>query len=425
MWRTRNIYAVKTTGRRCAGQMQIEQGNNLLRIKATNQSAILKMIYYFGPIKRAEIAKRLDLTLPTITTNVNNMISEGIVRETGAHGPDYIGFGRKARLLEIVPKARHFIGVEITGRRRSISIVDYSGHEIYSYSDGRFCADYDKNMMETCKIISDCLEQCQLSWGDIHGVCLVLPGVVDTEEGILRVHPRNQWNNKNIRGDFQRLTGYGGMVVVENNTCARALGVRLYRREVFENVRSFVYLFVDVGIACPLIVIGPGYVGSVVGTGEIGHMVMERGGVKCSCGNRGCLEAYSSDHAIIGRCVEALSQGKAEILGKICAGSVPPTIAQILEAQKSGDEDVRGIVENAITILGVAVANIINFSGPDAILIDCKLFGEEDNRTLLLDTANMNLCNKTYRGTEFVFVEPDKGSGAKGAAAVVINKSLE
>lgn len=405
--------------------MQVEQGNNLLRVKATNQSAILKMIYYFGPIKRAEIAKRLDLTLPTITTNVNNMLSEGIVKENGGHGPDYMGFGRKARLLEIVPEARHFIGVEITGIRRSISIVDYSGHEIYSYNDTDFCADYDKNIMETCKIINNCLEQCQLAWEDIHGVCIGLPGVVDTQKGILRVHPRNQWNDKNIRADFQKLTGYKGMVEIENNACARALGVQLYRREVFENVRSFVYLFVDVGIACPLIVNDLGYAGLVVGTGEIGHMVMERDGMKCSCGNRGCLEAYSSDHAIISRCAEAMAQGKAEVLRKICAGNTVPTIPQILEAQKSGDADVDGIVENAICILGVAVANIINFSGPDTVLIDCKLFGEEHNRNLLLNTANLNLCNKTYQGTEFIFVEPDKGSGAKGAAAVVINKSLE
>ena len=60
--------------------MQIEQGSNSLRVKITNQSAILKIIYYFGPIKRAEIARRLDLTLPTITTNVNSMIAEEIGR---------------------------------------------------------------------------------------------------------------------------------------------------------------------------------------------------------------------------------------------------------------------------------------------------------------------------------------------------------
>ena len=57
------------------GVMQFEQGNNLPRVKMTNQSSILRMVYHCGPITRADIAKRLDLTLPTITTNINAMIS--------------------------------------------------------------------------------------------------------------------------------------------------------------------------------------------------------------------------------------------------------------------------------------------------------------------------------------------------------------
>ena len=60
--------------------MPFEQGANLPRVKVSNQSAILRTIYHNGPIKRAEIAQRLGLTLPTITTNVNTMIAAGSVR---------------------------------------------------------------------------------------------------------------------------------------------------------------------------------------------------------------------------------------------------------------------------------------------------------------------------------------------------------
>lgn len=405
--------------------MQIEQGANSLRVKATNQSAILRTIYYYGPIKRAEIAKRLDLTLPTITTNVNSMISEGIVREVSVLGPDHTGFGRKARPVEIIPEARHFIGIEITGTRRSISIVDYSGREVHSYHDGESCLDYDKNMARTCNIVAWCLEQCHLNWQDIHGICFGLPGVVDRAEGILKMHPRNQWNHKNIRADFKRLTGYEGTVIVENNACVRAHGAKIYQKQVLGNVQSYVYLFVDTGIACPLIVNSANYVGSVVGAGEVGHMVMESNGLKCSCGNHGCLEAYSSDHAIISRCKEAMAMGQAPKLRELCGENEDPTMPQILEAQRAGDADVAGIVEKAIYTLGVAVANIVNFTSPDTMLIECKLFGKKENRNLLADTAKSNLCNKTYQGTQLVFVEPNPASGAKGAASVAINYDME
>lgn len=405
--------------------MQIEHGSNSLRAKITNQSAILKIIYYFGPIKRADIADRLDLTLPTITTNVNDMIAEGIVRETGICGADGKRVGRKARLVEIVPQARHFIGIEITGTRRAICVVDYCGKVLESYYDSEHCVDYEENIRKTCGIAEACLSRLHLSWQDIYGVCIGLPGVVDRAEGILKVHPGNQWINKNIRADFKQLTGYEGDVAVENNACARASGVKLYRRELLSDVQSFVYLFVDRGIACPLIVNSFHYTESVVGAGEVGHMVMEPGGARCSCGNDGCLEAYSSDRAVIDRCVEAMADGKASVLREICKEDQRPSIAQILAAQKAGDPQVCRIVKKAVYTLGIAVANIVNFTSPDTILIDCKLFSEEENRKLILDTARKNLCNKTYRGVQSVFVEPSNDSGAKGAAAVAINMCMQ
>lgn len=405
--------------------MQIEHGSNSLRAKITNQSAILKIIYYFGPIKRADIADRLDLTLPTITTNVNDMIAEGIVRETGICGADGKRVGRKARLVEIVPQARHFIGIEITGTRRAICVVDYCGKVLESYYDSEHCVDYEENIRKTCGIAEACLSRLHLSWQDIYGVCIGLPGVVDRAEGILKVHPGNQWINKNIRADFKQLTGYEGDVAVENNACARASGVKLYRRELLSDVQSFVYLFVDRGIACPLIVNSFHYTESVVGAGEVGHMVMEPGGARCSCGNDGCLEAYSSDRAVIDRCVEAMADGKASVLREICKEDQRPSIAQILAAQKAGDPQVCRIVKKAVYTLGIAVANIVNFTSPDTILIYCKLFSEEENRKLILDTARKNLCNKTYRGVQSVFVEPSNDSGAKGAAAVAINMCMQ
>ena len=102
-----------------------------------------------------------------------------------------------------------------------------------------------------------------------------------------------------------------------------------------------------------------------------------------------------------------------------------PEMFQIMKAQRQGDKDVAAIVEDAVTVLGTAVANIINLTCPEQILIDCKLFSQEKNRTLLLEQADRNLCNKTYRGSEFLFVEPDHTSGALGAAAVAINHALE
>ena len=56
-------------------------GNNLSRVKVSNQAAIKRIVYLYGPITRLEVANRLGLTLPTITTNVSSMIKSGLIEE--------------------------------------------------------------------------------------------------------------------------------------------------------------------------------------------------------------------------------------------------------------------------------------------------------------------------------------------------------
>ncbi len=153
-------------------------------------------------------------------------------------------------------------------------------------------------------------------------------------------------------------------------------------------------------------------------------MIMVPGGAPCNCGNHGCLEAYASDRVLLKRCTQEMREGRASILAKI-RGEEPLTMEHILAAQEAGDRDVAAVVEQAVYILGLAVANINNFACPSKMLIDGKLFNLPENRDRLLRVARQNLCDVIRTGTEFIFVEPKALSGAVGAAAMAICKELE
>ena len=404
--------------------MQIEQGANPSRVKAANQAAILKTIYHCGPIKRSEIARRLDLTLPTITTNINSMMARGIVRETGVAWQDDQMMGRKAHPVDIVPGSRHFIGIELQGMRRTACLLDYRGSALVTMEDSEDCQDYRRNIELSCGLIRKVLDACGLSLEEISGVGICTPGLVDTERGVLEVRPSYHWTHKNVRGDMAELSGYKGPIWVENNACARAYGAQLFQREVLGNAQTFAYLFVNQGIACPLVINTATLFGSVVGAGEVGHMVMVPGGQQCTCGNHGCLEAYSSDRAVLERCAGLLREGRAPLLREQC-GEAAPTMNDVLAALDAGDGDVAEIVEQALHILGIGVANINNFACPSKMLIEGKLFCRQENRDRLLAVVRDNLCGVIRSGTEFIFVEPEVCSGALGAAAMAICKDLE
>lgn len=405
--------------------MQFEQGNNLPRVKVTNQSSILRMVYHCGPITRADIAKRLDLTLPTITTNINNMIANGLVQELDSPEPLDHRHGRRSRLLDIVPAARRFIGVEMRGSESAVCLTDYRGQVLASRSAPSPSRDYEDNLDMTCTLIRALLDDCRLSFDEVSGMGFCVPGLVDRRSGILKVRPSYNWYDKPILRDVGRRLELHCPVTVENNACARAYGASLFQRDLLNNVPTFAYLFIHAGIACPLILNTSSAFGSIVGAGEVGHMVMEPNGPQCTCGNHGCLEAISSNQAIITRCMEALAKGEAPILRSLCTKGEAPTMEQILQAQEAGDPAVYPIVERAVYTLGVAIANIDNFTCPHTMLIDGELFRSQTNRKQLLDVAQRNICKVTRSDTSFIFVEPDRYSGARGAAAVAIAHDLQ
>ena len=404
--------------------MQFGQGVNPARVKAANQAAILKTIYHRGPIKRAEIAESLGLTLPTITTNVNSMMARGIVRETGSEPSSTRFAGRKAHLVDIVPGSRHFVGLEIQGARRAVCLLDYRGRALYARESLGEQRDYDRNMDLACEMIGRALSACGLGLESIAGIGACLPGLVDTRRGVLEVRPSYSWTHKDIRGDIAARIGYPGPIHVENNACARAYGAQLFRREALGEAQTFAYLFLSQGIACPLVLNTAIDFGSVVGAGEVGHMVMVPNGEPCGCGNRGCLEAYASDAAILRRCAGALERGEAPLLDQL-RGEGALSMEHVLAAQEAGDPAAAEIVEQAVYTLGVAVANIRNFACPSLMLIEGSLFRRPENREHLLDVMRRNLCGVIRPDARFLFVEPDPLSGAKGAAAMAICKDLE
>lgn len=404
--------------------MQFEQGANPSRVKAGNQAAILKTIYLCGPIKRSEVARRLGLTLPTITTNINSMMARGIVRETGSERSITHFAGRKAHLVDIVPESRHFAGVEIQGMRRTVCLLDYRGKVLYQKEHTGEEREYGKNIALTCGMVDRALSACGLRPEDIAGIGVCLPGLVDTQQGVLEVRPSYSWTHKNIRADMASRMNYPGPIYVENNACARAYGAQLFRREDLGDAQTFAYLFLNQGIACPLVLNTAIDFGSVVGAGEVGHMVMVPNGEPCSCGNRGCLEAYASDTAVLRSCAQAIERGEAPVLRRL-RGEGPLSMEQVLAAQEAGEEAVARIVGQAVHILGVAVANINNFACPSRMLIEGGLFCRQENRDRLLAQVRQNLCQVIRARTALIFVEPDPFSGAVGAAAMAICRDLE
>lgn len=399
-------------------------GNNLPRVKVQNQFAIKEIVYKFGPISRIEIAERLGLTLPTITTSVSMMIKNGLLKEV-QQDHSKKSLGRRTMLVDINEKSRRFMGIEIRGTVRNGVIVDARGNVSVSLRDERPLTDYSSSMESAVSLAADLLKESGLSWADIDGVGLTIPGIVNKEEGKLVIHPGYKWKDKNIKADFSSLSGYQGTVSVENNTIARAFALVMFNSRVLENADSLAYMFISAGVGCPLLNSVRAHFGHVTGDGEVGHMVMNPYGPKCDCGNTGCLEAYSSERIIIKNGEVEAKKGNSLFLSELLEANGFLTIYDINEGKKKGDKVSSSIISEAIKYLGIAIANIDNFVRPECVAIEGKLFDDEENRRELLEVIHSSLYNETLSDHRFVFIPTDEYSGAKGAATVAIRSNLE
>lgn len=394
-------------------------GSNLTKVKRQNMRYIKEIIYRYGPISRSRIAEMLTLTPPTITTNVAELISAGLVREVSLDAERETGaLGRKPAPLDFVPNTLFFLGVEITPMDIFASVTDLRGHEIAASRTPNTNPVYEDVLVLLTQIVETLIKKSAVPPEQLVGMGIGVPGFVKGSQGVVRSFRRFRWKDRALARDMAARTGI--RTYVDNNVRMRAIGKDLSWGE--GRPENFAYFFVSHGIACPMMIQNSMFSGQTAGAGEVGHMVVQIDGAPCaSCGNHGCLDAYSSDTAVTQQCADALREGKT---GPHFSVQDPekPSIEEILAAQALGDAAITHIVRHAIRYLAVALANLINFMSPQMVIVDAKLMQLPQNRDVFVRQVKQNLYGLNDTEVLIEFKGRDLFDGARGAAASAIKE---
>jgi glucokinase len=191
---------------------------------------------------------------------------------------------------------------------------------------------------------------------DISGVGIGVPGYLDRRRSVILNLPNMPgWKNMPFKRVMQERLGK--RVFLENDARCAALAEKTLGAG--RGAENFVVVTIGTGIGGGLVINGELYKGSS-NAGEIGHMKISPGGLRCSCGSEGCLESLASGSAI-------KKKAKA-VLGKDmdCAE---------LARLSAEDPRARGVFEEAGRCLGIGLANIVNMLNPEAIVIYGGLTG--------------------------------------------------
>ena len=155
--------------------------------------------------------------------------------------------------------------------------------------------------------------------------------------------------------------------------------------------------------------------------GEIGHMVLEVGGPKCGCGNKGCFEALASRTAIFRKIKEAVKEGQKTILTEMLGPDLEDLRSgDLRKAIKRGDKFVEHIIEEAAEYTGIAVANLINLFNPEVVVIGGGLMEqlEDEMLAIIIETALDYAMPGTAKGIDIIATRLGDDAGITGAAVL-------
>ncbi len=247
----------------------------------------------------------------------------------------------------------------------------------------------------------------------IQAISVVVPGSVQVGTGVV-VNAPNIPSLPGFRLASALAAALDRPVLLENDANAAALGEMW--RGAARDWKTIICLTLGTGVGGAIVLDGELWRGVDGTAGEIGHTSVEPyGGVKCKCGNVGCLEVYASATAIVRMAREGLAQHPSSSLHSIPAAEL--TSERIYGAAVDGDPLALDVFRKAGAYLGIAMANAINVFNPEMIVIGGGMSAAWD---LLVQPAREEVMRRAFpvpaRRCQIVRAECGDDAGLLGAA---------
>ena len=256
---------------------------------------------------------------------------------------------------------KYVLAADIGGTNTRMAVVNKNGDILTLLKKSTYCEDGREEMIKLIvSFAGETIEKSKLSKDKICGMGIGFPGPLNAETGTIFNPPNLQgWDSVPLRYILEKELKVP--VAIENDANAAALGE--WWKGAGSGAGSLFCITLGTGVGGGIILDGKVWHGASSIAGEIGHTTVIRDGIKCSCGNIGCLEAYACSGGILKRVNDAL-------LNERDNGVQPLTsLKQVNQMAMQGNEIVLNVIKETGVILGIAIANIANLLNPEMIVL--------------------------------------------------------
>ena len=315
-------------------------------------------------------------------------------------------------------KADYFVGVDLGGTKILAGVFD---SQLNCIGRNKISTKADRGaeavIERIARCVQDAVDDCDLNLKQVRGIGIGAPGAIDPESGKVVFAPNLQWKDVALKKQLEKHLDIP--VFLENDCAGAMLGV--YETELQAKPKTVVGIFLGTGIGGGIIIDGKLYTGFNGSAGELGHMVIQVGGPKCGCGNRGCFEAIASRTAIFRQINSAVKDGQKTILTEMLGNDLKDLRSgDLRKAIRKGDKFVEKIVQEAARYTGIAVANLINIFNPEIVILGGGVIDalQDEMMPIIIDTAEKTAMSGTIKGIQIMASKLGDNAGITGGAVL-------
>ncbi len=310
---------------------------------------------------------------------------------------------------------KYYMGIDIGGANIKVGVVDdncklVSSVSVKTNSDGG----YESVLNSLFDGIDRVIELSGTKMSEIRSIGIGCPGTMDSANGVVLYANNLHWENVPLAKDVEKK--YGKKVILENDANVAAYGE--YIAGAAKGAKNAVILTLGTGVGAGIIIDGKIYSGSNGAGGEIGHTVIEVDGAECTCGRKGCFEAYASATGLVRLTAEMIAKKPQCRLRELAEADGKISARTAFIAAKLGDPEGTLVVEQYIKYLACGITNVINVFQPDILCIGGGVCNEGDNLLIPLkeQVAKQIYSKNSSKNTEIVICSLANEAGMIGSA---------
>lgn len=349
------------------------------------------------------------------------VISKGDSIFLPAGSGSYTISGSCEYLLTTVGKKENAIkvGVDIGGTFIKLGLVDEHNNIIVSSQiPTRVKLGPSAIIKDIADAILDLLQKNNVNIDNCLGIGVGCPGTINSKKGIAEYSNNINWENVDIIREMRRYLPL--LAAVANDADCAAIGE--WKAGSGCGCENMVLLTIGTGLGSGIIYEGKLFTGGAAGGAEIGHSILYRNGEQCTCGRKGCSEAYVSATALRREGIKAAKNTPDSLLNQLCASDLENMNAKIIfDAANMGDETASEVIREFINNLGALITDVTNIFRPEKIIIGG---GVCEQGPVLINPLNKYLKEHAFGGSHIMIPEISKASlgnhaGIIGAANLI------